>query len=906
LGAIALAMMVFCSCAQEPTDTVPVVDMSQETDTQTQAETTPSVSTPQTEEDTQGNVEVATGTYVVQTDVSALDESSTISENLYGIFVEDINYALDGGMYPELIKNRSFEYGSVAAQTNQHGWVLTQPDNDSFTFTIGDGTTDGSALHTQNPHYAILHNAGTDYSGIFNKGFLDGLFLVEGEEYTFSAYVKSPDASVDHIKLTVEDGSGYLFYEGTIDGVSGEWGKVELTFSPTLTSRAFPETRVLLEIPNGELHVDMISLMPVDTYEGIPVRKDIGEYLEALNPSFLRFPGGCVIEGRDLESMYSWKDSIGNGLSLTIGDTTSVGDIAIRPQGKSIWNGNATHPYYTTYGLGFYEFFLLCEKLDCLPVPVLNAGTTCPIQSPQYIVFETDSPEFQQCVQDALDLVEFCKGGADTTWGAVRIAMGHEEPFDLQYIGIGNEQSSAEYFEHYGLFVDAFEEALRERPELFSGVQLVIANTAGSGGYAGWDYLRANPDQVTGMVDEHYYELAEWFHTSTARYDSYDRDAQAKVFLGEFAAKTNTLESALSEAAYMTGLEDNADVVEMACYAPLFGNETSIQWTPDLIWYSQDSVFGSVSYYVQQMYANNVGTNILPSTINVGEMPMESALTGKVGLGTWQTSSAYDNLKIVSNEDGSVLYESTFDDADALTNGDWEFHTGDWEIIDGRLVQKKTGLPSNQSTGDSIYLGESTWGNYTLTVDAQILSGSEGFLIPIAVKDSKNSIFWNIGGWNNTVSCLQTVTDNVKSGQIAGTVRNASFSADQVYQLKVVVNDDQVTCYIDDVEYVNYTSRTPSPLYETASVDANGDLILKIVNVGVNPYQLAITLADCDMSLYEETAHVTLLTGENPNDTNSYANPEMMVPTEFDLSLEEALNYDCPKYSLSVIRFHAK
>ncbi|MDR0962984.1 MAG: hypothetical protein LBM60_00010, partial [Clostridium sp.] len=553
------------------------------------------------------------------------------------------------------------------------------------------------------------------------------------------------------------------------------------------------------------------------------------------------------------------------------------------------------------------EFFLLCEKLDSLPIPILNAGTTCPIHNPQgYIVFDVDSAEFKQCVQDALDLVEFCKGDASTKWGAIRIAMGHEETFDLRYIGIGNEQSSPEYFEHYGKFVEAFEDALKKRPELFTGVELVIANTAGSGGFAGWDYLRTHPDQVTGMVDEHYYEYPDWFYTSTARYNSYDRNAQAKVFLGEYAGKTNTLESALSEAAYMTGLEENADVVEMACYAPLFGNKTASQWTPDLLWYSHNQVFGSVSYYVQQMYGNNVGSKILPSTISMAEMPMESALTGKVGLGTWQTSAAYDNFKVVSNDDGTVLYETTFDDADVFTNDGWEKNVGDWEIIDGRLVQKKTGLPANQQTGDSVYIGESTWGNYTLTVDAQILDGTEGFLIPIAVKSLTENMFWNIGGWTNTVSCLQTVTNNVKSGQVAGTVKNMSFNTGQIYHLKVVVNDDNVKCYIDDVEYINYTHRSPSPLYETSSIAENGDIILKFVNVGADSYDIDITLADLDRSLYEETAYLTVLSGANLNDLNSFEDPEKMVPVETELSMEEALAYRCPKYSLSVIRFRAK
>ncbi|MDE7232114.1 MAG: hypothetical protein K2N37_03465 [Lachnospiraceae bacterium] len=292
-----------------------------------------------------------------------------------------------------------------------------------------------------------------------------------------------------------------------------------------------------------------------------------------------------------------------------------MGDVAIRPQGKSIWQGSKANPYYTTYGLGFYEYFEFCEALGCMPVPVLNAGMTCEIQSPFYKVYSIADEEFKQYVQDALDLVEFCKGDASTTWGAVRIAMGHEEPFDLKYIGIGNEQWQSEYHRHYKQFVKAFEEAAVSDPALYGDVKLIVANGTVSASEDGWNYLILNPDSVTTLVDEHYYETPEWFLANTDRYDSYDRNAQAKVFLGEYAAKANTLDAALAEAAYMTGLEKNGDIVEMACYAPLFSHAKLNQWVPDMIFYSNDDIFGSANYYVQQLYGNNAGKYSLPSEL---------------------------------------------------------------------------------------------------------------------------------------------------------------------------------------------------------------------------------------------------------------------------------------------------
>lgn len=552
--------------------------------------------------------------YSVNTDVSGLDDSHRISETLFGLFLEDINYAVDGGMYAEMVKNRSFEYGMEARDAQLHGWEVT---NEAVEFSVRDGSADGTSLNENNPQYAVVHNTGASSAkpceGIRNGGYLEGMAITQGASYDLSFYCRSEDGLVDAVTVILGNEDGTVYAEQTIEGITGEWQKFETTLTADVTENR--HVCLSVEIPAGTACFDMISLMPQDTYKGLPVRKDFGEYLEALNPMFLRFPGGCVIEGRDEESIYSWKDSIGGGLSFEINGETTVGDVAVRPQGKSIWQGSQANPYYTTYGLGFYEYFAFCEALGCMPVPVLNAGMTCEIQSPFYKVYDVTDEEFQQYVQDALDLVEFCKGDGSTKWGAVRIAMGHEAPFELKYIGIGNEQWQSEYHQHYKQFVKAFEEAAAADPGLYGDVELIVANGTAFDSTEGWAYLAKNPDQITTLVDEHYYQTAEWFLENTHRYDDYSRDVQAKVFLGEYAAKANTLDAALAEAAYMTGLEKNGDVVEMACYAPLFSHEKLNQWVPDLIFYSNDGIFGSVNYYVQQMYGNNAGQYSLETSL---------------------------------------------------------------------------------------------------------------------------------------------------------------------------------------------------------------------------------------------------------------------------------------------------
>lgn len=865
--------------------------------------------------------------YTVHTDISSLDESYEISDTLYGLFLEDINFAVDGGLYAELIKNRSFEYGTAAANENRHGWV--NANDDYLSFGIVDGSTNSTSLNENNPHYAVLSynglSSGDLYYGIGNMGYLDGLAVTEGENYNISLYLKNTTESdlqifekseestgaaenyfgiagnyEGQIRISLRNADGTVYAESFVEGVTDDWTKFETTITPNATINK--DLRLYVEIGPGSVCLDMVSMMPQDTYKGLPIRKDIGEYLEALKPSFLRFPGGCVIEGKDEESMYNWKDSIGNGLPFTVNGEEVVGDPAARPQGKDIWSGTKQDPYYTTYGIGFYEYFELCETLDCLPVPVLNAGMTCQVQSPKYIVYPLSSDEFKQCIQDALDLVEFCRGDETTKWGSVRIAMGHKEPFLLKYIAVGNEQWQSEYHAHYEKFVEAFDAVAKENPALYGNIELIVANGTTSGSTEGWSYIEDCPDSITTLVDEHYYESPNWFLTNTKRYDAYDRTAQAKVFLGEYAAQSNTLQAALAEAAYMTGLERNADVVAMACYAPLFGNSKTNQWMPDMMFFSNDSLYGTVDYYVQKIFADNVGTKILPAELTLtGETP-DTGLSGGVGLGSWMTSVAYDNLTVTSNTDGSILYSSDFEKTDTLKTDGFTKHEGEWEVKDGRLVQTSTASPFDGNTGDVVYVGDKDWSNYTLTVDAEILSGSEGFLIPICVKDSGNNIFWNIGGWGNTISCLQIVTGNTKSGQITGTTKNLVLKRNQVYKLKVVVENNRIRCYIDEKLYIDYTQETAEGIYETTSIDENGDLILKFVNVTETDIPITVVLDAINMTDYSSTATVTVLKGENLSDMNSFEEPEKLFPTEESLEVSKEFTYTAPKYSINIIR----
>lgn len=813
-----------------------------------------------------------------------------ISDTLFGLFLEDINFAADAGLYAELIKNRSFEYGALAANGAQHGWKTT---SGSVSFSV---KADTACLNENNPSYAALSNSGSSPEGIYNTGYLDGLAITGGETYNASVFLRG----TADITLSIESSDGTVYAAADIQADSAQWHKYAVTLSPSKT--AAKNLRFVLRMGSGSLDVDMVSLMPADTFGGLPVRKDLGEALAALNPGFLRFPGGCVIEGKSEESMYNWKDSIGNGIPFTVNGESAVGDPAARPQVIDIWSGSGANPYYCTYGLGFYEYFRLCEALDCLPVPVLNAGMTCQVQSPQYIVYPLNSAKFKQCVQDALDLVEFCRGGASTVWGAVRIAMGHPEPFELKYVAIGNEQWQSEYHAHFEAFVAAFEAAARKDPAMYGDIELIVANGTASGSREGWTYIEDYPDDITTLVDEHYYESPDWFLSNTHRYDSYDRDLGAKVFLGEYAAQSNTMNAALAEAAYMTALERNADIVEMACYAPLFGNGTQNQWLPDMIFFSNNSHYLTPNYYVQQLFANNTGGAYLQSQLNIKAESRESSLSGGVGLGSWMTSVAYDDLKVVSNADGAVLYENSFDEA---LGKEWNEHEGSWAVKDGRLVQSGTGAPADDRTGDAVYVGETDWTDYTLTVDAEILGGAEGFLIPICFQNTANHIFWNIGGWGNTVSCLQIVAGGAKSGQITGTIRNVNLKKNTVYHLKVCVSGNNVKCYINDILYVDYTQQTVEPLYSSVVRDQNGDLIIKLVNVTGDSMPITVNIPGLTGS-YAAEAQVTTLRAEDGGAVNSFSKKDTIAPESSTLTVSDSFTAEALPYSLTVIRIPKK
>ena len=509
-----------------------------------------------------------------------------IQPTMYGIFIEDINFAADGGLYAELVKNRSFEFPD-----HLQGWKA------AGRFELMD---DGP--FERNPHYLRLLWPGHPHkhTALENDGFF-GIGVKAGADYRFSVWARVPDGRPGSLEVQLMDRSSMAedqaFASARITVDSPEWKKYELVLHSDVTN---PKAALRIFLSGREtVDVEHVSLFPVDTWKGREngLRKDLAQALYDLHPGLFRFPGGCIVEGTDLQTRYRWKDS--------------VGPVENRPLNENRWQYTFTHrffpDYYQSYGLGFYEYFLLSEDIGAEPLPVLSCGLACQYQNDDESAHQPVG-ELRDYIDDALDLIEFANGDVSTEWGALRAAMGHPEPFGLKFIAIGNEQWGETYVEHLEPFVKAIREAYPE-------IRIVGSSGPNSEGEQ-FDYLWPEMARLgADLVDEHFYRPEKWFLAQGARYDNYDRKGP-KVFAGEYAChgagkKWNHFEAALLEAAFMTGLERNADIVHMATYAPLFAHVEGWQWRPDLIWFDNLRSMRSCSYYVQQLYTTYKGTNVL-------------------------------------------------------------------------------------------------------------------------------------------------------------------------------------------------------------------------------------------------------------------------------------------------------
>lgn len=517
-----------------------------------------------------------------------------IQPTMYGIFFEDINFAADGGLYAELIKNRSFEFALPKT-----GWIEPNSNKLSYNRDSGILTTIKYSGETTNHNYARIEIKGSKYE-LINEGYR-GIGVQKGAKYnlTFDAALQRGNIKTIYFNLIDEDGE--VVGETSVQPNSASWKNYHAQIIGTKTVMK-AKLRITF-VGTGVINLDMISLFPEDTWKGRKkgLRKDIVELLDGLNPGFLRFPGGCIVEGRTLSRRYQWKKTVGN--------------IENRETLINRWNTEFKHKsapdYFQSFGLGFFEYFLLSEDLGAEPLPILSCGMACQFNTGELVPLS----DLDHYVQDALDLIEFANGDSSSVWGQLRAEMGHSEPFNMKYIGIGNEQWGPDYIERY----EIFENAIKSRYP-------IIKIVSGSGPFPDGDYFEYGWNELKKLkveiVDEHYYKSPTWFKENATRYDDYDREGP-KVFAGEYAAhpgdvedgpEENNWDSALAEAAFMTGLERNADIVHLTSYAPLMAQSDAFQWAPDMIWFNNLQSYATPNYNVQKLFGNNSGTDLLTIT----------------------------------------------------------------------------------------------------------------------------------------------------------------------------------------------------------------------------------------------------------------------------------------------------
>ncbi|MFD5794961.1 alpha-L-arabinofuranosidase C-terminal domain-containing protein [Streptomyces diastatochromogenes] len=792
--------------------------------------------------------------YSITVDPTA--QGATIDKTMYGVFFEDINRAADGGLYAELVQNRSFEYST--------------DDNRSYTpltaWTVSGAAQvvdDAGRLNDRNRNYLSL-GAG---SSVTNSGYNTGIALEDGKKYDFSVWARAEAGTT--LTVNLQDAGGTLATAHTIAVKKSGWARYRATFTATRTS----STGRLTVASSAAAALDMVSLFPRDTYKHEPngLRKDLAEKVAALHPGFVRFPGGCLVNtgsmqdyseasGWQRKRSYQWKDT--------------VGPVEQRATNSNFWG------YNQSYGLGYYEYFRFAEDIGAMPLPVVPALVTGCGQNKAV----SDDALLKRHIQDTLDLIEFANGPATSTWGKVRAEMGHPKPFHLTHIEVGNEENLPNEF--FARFTQ-FREAIQAKYPYMQ----VISNSGPDDSGATFDTAwKLNKDAEVDLVDEHYYNSPQWFLQNNDRYDSYDRSGP-KVFLGEYASQGNAFKNGLAEAAYMTGLERNADVVKLASYAPLFANEDYVQWRPDLVWFNNHASWGSANYEVQKLFMTNVGSRVVPSTATTTP-DVSGPITGAVGLSTWNTSAAYDDVKVTAADGSTLLSDDFSGDASKWT------HTGagSWSVQDGQYVET-----SDTAENTMVQAGDPSWHDYDLQVKATKKSGKEGFLVAFGVKDTGNYYWWNLGGWNNTQSAVEQAVDGGKSTLIS---KAGSVETGRAYDIDVKVRGRQVTLYLDGQQWGGFTDDKPAePFRQVVTRDAKtGELIVKVVNAQASAARTAIDLGGAEVA---RTAKVTTLAAA-PDAVNSETSTAVAPETSTFTGAAGKFTYTFPANSITFLRIKQK
>ena len=782
----------------------------------------------------------------VQIVLSPDNYGSKISDVQYGIFFEEINHAADGGLWSEMVSNRSFEDNS----SDPENWWT----DENTTLSIATENLMNSA---QQQYLHVVPSADGAIWG--NKGYW-GMRLDGQSSYTLTFFARADVAFSTTLTASLldYDKKNTLVEASQNISIGTSWNKITMTIPDNnlINGKAYLQ---LQTTSSKEFDIDVVSLMPADTYKGHGCRKDLAQMLEDLKPRFMRFPGGCYIEGEYRNgdrNRFEWKKTIG--------------PIEERP---GHWNINWN--YRSSDAFGYHEMLQLSEDLGAIPLFVVNVG----LGHKWY----QDINDLDEFIQEALDAIEYANGDVSTTWGAVRAANGHPEPFGLKFIEIGNE--------NYNYSMDNNNDQSYQYPEryymFYQAIKAKYPDIVCIGNVQSWstDNPSWRNSYPVDALDEHYYRSPEWFVSNYEKYDSYDRSGP-KIYPGEYAVTQNfgttgNLAAALGEAIYMQGMERNSDIVTMASYAPIFVNENDQKWRPDMIRFDATYSYGTPSYYVQKLMSQKLGIQNITWTEKGNNA--DNATETFAGLSTWITSATFSDYTI--SKDGVIVYSAPFDGTDP-----WTDLSGTFKEEDGTLIQTSTSMEGLLYLNDKVALGD----NYDINVKATKTGGNEGFLIAFGYKDSKNYCWWNIGGWNNSQNAIEVCNNGTKSQY---DTKACSLVTGQTYDLHIEVRNNHIKCYIDGELYHDVILPMERRIYTSASREGN-KLYVKLVNFGGEDCATTLTTSGYSAS----NIKLTQMKGDSGTAENTNDNMFNVVPQESSLAAYGTnITLNIPAYSFNIV-----
>ena len=736
-----------------------------------------------------------------------------VSKDLFGIFFEEINCAGDGGIYPELVRNRAFQ----DADTPEH-WSVEGP--------LEAKVQSGKLLVTANGNGQLV-----------NKGYW-GMDLEKGQKYTLQVtgdFTQPTDLTFVAKADSKTIASTPLKFKG---------GSRETITTAITPSKSTSAGSLAIKVSKGEkFDLDYVSLFPANTFKGRKngLRPGLMNMLSGIKPSFVRFPGGCWVEGDQMASAYRWK--------------TTINNLETRRTVPNLWG------YKSTNGLGYHEYLQMCEDLGASPLFVVNCGMAHKDSIPM--------SQMDEYVQDAVDAIEYANGPVTSKWGAVRAANGHPKSFNLKYMEIGNENGGPLYAERYKLIYDAVK---AKYPNIVT-IADVWGGTPGSA--------------KVETIDEHYYSDPNFFFQNANRYDSYSRKGP-KVYVGEYAvtqgAGSGNHIGALAEAAFMTGLERNSDHVVMASYAPLFANVNAKAWNPDLIYFDSNKAYGTPSYYVQQLFATNKATDIVQSSVSALPENTTPFPAGGIGVGTWITQAEYKDITLTEN--GKV---TKLDDPKSQMKP----FGGTWEFDGGTLRQ------TSNDEGPQIAFPSPKSTTYSIKLKAKKIGGREGFLVSVGFKDKGNFLWLNLGGWGNTTHGIEWANDGGKTQ--VGRLLSGTIETGRWYDIQVDYSPSRMVCYLDGKKLFDEKPVSSPRFFTTTGIDrVRKELVIKTVHAMATEQPVSIDIhgINCGTS-----AHGMVLSNENPLAENSLASPNHDAPAPIMVKIGRGkLNFTAKPYSLTILR----